>query len=257
MMTLPVLQEMLDLHEAGIVGNFMKGYNHAKSRHGRIQSNLKQDAAEIKRQEDEAKAAEKETAANTKKVNMQSVADDVNEFLNQYITRFPNYDSTFSAAEISKRYPSKEFRSVAAKAYTDLATRIEQLRVGFNRSLAAAGRVSAQKIAKFDQQAKQAMGANAGTPPAPLIRFVRTESAFFKRMIKVTGNSKLNDSDFKELLQLKMNQTNSTRQGDAAQALNILFGHMVSDFREYAKTLEMDIDADDEAERKDRMSNRT
>lgn len=236
-----LLQEMLELNEAGAKGLIDK----VKSGYRRTQKNIRDIENTLKRDDED-----------NQKVNMQAVADDVNEFIAQYFTTFPNYDARFSPEEITRIYPSKEIRQVAAKAFSDLADRIEQLRVGFNRSMVSASLVSSTKIRAYDQQAKQAMGANGSAPPAPLIRFVRNESTFFKRLIKVKANLKLNDVDFKELLQLKMKQTNSTRKGDAAQALNLLFGHMISDFRKYTRVIEDAIDDDENEERRQRMADR-
>ena len=274
-MALTALQEMLQLDEkfgSGLVDAFNSGKNAAKSEMGRRQA--KNDRAADKADRATKKAARdiadniatanknaeddfKKAQVEKKQLTSQELADDINQYLDDFFTKFPHYDASNSATALLDRYPSPESHQEIIDAYKALATRVEKLRQGFNKSLVDAGKVKLANIRKYDQQAKQMMGANPPAPPAPLVRFVKAESVFFKRLIRVKANAELNDTDFRNLLALKIKQTDTGRVGDAAQALNILFGYLVSDFNKHAgEVSNAQADAADQ-ERRDRMAQRT
>lgn len=262
------LQEMLELNEAngaGLASAFMSGKkeaeakiksdeNEAEKAENERQAGVKKTAAQIAAQTKAAnKAAEddyNQNQARQKELSKQALADDINQYLDDFFTRFPHYDASNASNDLLSKYPTDEARQEVMAAYNALAARVEKLRVGFNRSLVNANKVTQAKMKKFDQQAKQMAGANAPPPPTALVRFVKKEATFFKRLIRVKNNAELNDNDFKELLELKIKQTDSGRISDAAHALNLLFGYMISEFNEHARDVaKVQADQEDEARR--------
>ena len=77
---------------------------------------------------------------------------------------------------------------------------------------------------------------DAAVPPA-LIKFVRSEAKFFKRLLKVDDDFRLDAEEFKSLLGLKIKQTDASRVSDAAQALNMLFIYAADEFSSHARVI--------------------
>lgn len=238
-MTLKVLKEMLELTEDDLVARFKGGYNDAKSRTEKAKG-------EIEKRDKDAK----ETKA---KVDKQAVADQIAQYLENFFTKFPNFGGAGGSEDIIEKYPDRETREVAINAFQALSARIEKLRQGFNKSLVASGKLQPTNVQKLDQLAKMMMGASAPAPPQQLVRFVKHEANFFKRLVRIKDNMELNDGDFKQLLQLKLKQTAAERVPDAAKALNLLFGYMHSAFLAHARSIaEANVAADDK-DRKARL----
>jgi len=230
-MDLPLLQEMLELNEAGsIVDAFKGGYNRTK------------DSLE--------KAAKK-----VQDLSDKDLADDMNQWLSDFFTKFPGVPNN-GPEDILKRYPTKASRDKAEAAYRALSARIETMRKGFNRSLLSARKINAIQGRKIDQHAKKMMGANPPAVPGELIRFVRGEARYFQRLVRIKDNTTLNDGDFKDLLELRMNRTLDERKYDAALALNMMFGYMEAQFNKFATQIDDASREADEAARKKRMGAR-
>ena len=266
MIKLPALQEMLELNEAGIVASFRAGYADAKHRHDHVARTLRADdrasrgtRTSDEQTDDDAPASPRTPAprAKSKEEILQDVSDDMTQFIQDFFKKFPNAraDNGTSAA-IIQNYPSKEAREAAAKAYRALSVRVKELRVGFNKSLVKSNMISLQQATNFAEAAKRTAGAASPTPHRQLIKFVRKESAFFIRLVRVNGNGQLLDNDFKQLLALKVRQTDPSRVPDAAQALNLLFGYMEYTFKEHAKVIEKAVDDSEEAARQARIAAR-
>ncbi|WP_407307858.1 hypothetical protein [Acinetobacter sp.] len=230
-MNLPLLQEMLELNEAGIIDSIKGGYSRTKAGLEKVQQKV-QDMDE------------------------RDLADDMNHWLTDFFTKFPNINGSGGSADMLTRYPTKKSRDAAEAAYRALSKRVDELRIGFNNSLIKANLVTRDKIKKYDQQAKAQMGANPRPPAGALIKFVRTEARFFQRLIRIKDNAKLNDGDFKELLAMRIKATAPDRNGDAAQACNILFGYMMARLNDHAEVIDKASREADEKARQLRLSSR-
>lgn len=257
------LQEMLGLNEADniVISNFKKGWNDSKAAHGKLQKAIDAKGKEVP--DDEPTTDEPDPATPPKepaqqkpvKFNPQDITDDLTEYLDQFFTKFPNFGEG-GAEDILQKHPEKQARDLAVNAFRTLATRIDQLRVGFNKSLVSSGLVQLDQAVKFNQNAKKMMAADAPSPPQSLVKFVKKEARFFKRLVKLKDNAQLDDSDFKQLLALKIKQTETSRVPDAAMALNLLFGYMASEFKAHAKVIETAAAKGDAEDRKARIAAR-
>lgn len=257
------LQEMLGLNEADniVIRGLKNGWNDAKKAHGNLQKAIDAKGKEVP--DDEPTTDEPDPATPPKepaqqkpvKFNPQDITDDLTEYLDQFFTKFPNFGEG-GAEDILQKHPEKQARDIAANAFRTLATRIDQLRVGFNKSLVSSGLVQLDQAVKFNQNAKKMMAADAPSPPQSLVKFVKKEARFFKRLVKLKDNAQLDDSDFKQLLALKIKQTETSRVPDAAMALNLLFGYMASEFKAHAKVIETAAAKGDEEDRKARIAAR-
>lgn len=169
---------------------------------------------------------------------MQELRDDIDEFLKNFFDRFPFHGGAGGSEDIIDKFRTKEAADEAIKIYTGLASRIDSLTVGFNKALLDQGKVSADQVLRYKQQAARMVNSDAGPaiPPA-LIKFVRSESKFFRRLIRVDNKFQLDAGDFKELLGLKIKQTDGARVPDAAQALTLLFTYMSEEFRGHARVI--------------------
>lgn len=236
-MTLKALQEMLELSEADVIDKLQKGVGDAKEKAQKAVDDAKAKAAKaVEDAKDKFKKDVKKVEAEVspKKVDKNATVEYTSKFLDNFFTDFPRFGSNDDVSDIVDAFPDKAALHAAFTAFKNIAARLERLRVGFNKSLLASGKVSSTQIAKFNQQARVMAGANSPSPPAALVRFVKNEAKFFKRMININDKSEVNDSDFKELLQLKIKQTAPERVPDAAQALNLLFGYMTSEFKKHS-----------------------
>ena len=265
-MILQALQEMLELNEAeagSLVAKFKQGYNNQKNRHAEAEAKIKAAYGEAEAKlksakveaEQKAKRAKQE-AADKAKIQPQEIADDISQWLEDFFSKFPNLGGSDGGKELALRYPSPEGREVTAAAFKALANRVEQLRVKFNESLVRQKLVLPKQISKFNRQARAMMGADAPSPPAQLIKFVKSEAKFFKGLVRVKNNAELNDEDFKEILSLKIKQTATERVPDAAQALNMLFGYMVSEFTKHARAIQKIVRDTDDSETSARLAAR-
>lgn len=237
-MTLKALQEMLDLNEADPIGSFKKGYVDAKEKAEKAVEDAEEkrqkairDAKQKFSKDVEKVEAEVEPP---KKVDKNATVEYTNKFLDNFFSQFPSFETNDDPQTILEKFPDKASLHAVFTAFKKLATRLEALRAGFNRSLVNSGKVSSAQIAKYNQQARVMAGANAPSPPAALVRFVKNESKFFKRIVAVDDKAELKDGDFKELLALKIKQTAPDRVPDAAQALNMLFGYMTSEVKNHS-----------------------
>jgi len=237
-MTLKALQEMLDLSEADVIGNFKKGYADAKEK-----AEKAIDDAEEKRQKAIKDAAQKfkkdvgkveADVEEPKKIDKNASVEYTNKFLDNFFSKFPSFDTNDEPQDILDVFPDKASLHAAFTAFKKLATRLEALRVGFNKSLISSGKVAGSQMAKYNQQARVMGGANAPSPPAALVRFVKNEAKFFKRIVAVNDKAELKDSDFKELLALKIKQTAPERVPDAAQALNMLLAYLTAEVKQHS-----------------------
>lgn len=237
-MTLKALQEMLELSEADVIDNFKSGYSNAKEkaekavqdaeekRQKAVNDAKKKFKTDVKKVEDDVKAP--------KKVDKNATVEYTNKFLDSFFTQFPSFETNDDPRDVLEKFSDKPSLHAVFTAFKGLAIRLEALRVGFNKSLVSSGKITSQQAAKYNQQARVMGGARAPTPPAALVRFVKNESKFFKRIVNVDDQAKLKDSDFKELLALKIKQTSPDRVPDAAQALNMLFGYMVAEVKQHS-----------------------
>lgn len=237
-MTFKALQEMLDLSEADVIDNFKKGYSAAKEK-----AEKAIDAAEEKRQKAVKDAAEKfkkdvgkveDDVKPTTKVDKNATVEYTNKFLDEFFTKFPGFETNDDPSDILETFPDKASLHSVFTAFKKLAIRLEALRTGFNKSLLKSDKVTSEQVAKYNQQARIMGGARRPAPPAALVRFVKNEAKFFKRIVAVDDKAELKDSDFKELLALKIKQTSPERVPDAAQALNMLFSYMASEVKEHS-----------------------
>lgn len=283
-MTLKALQEMIELNEApmpgaGLVASFKKGFNDTKNAHDtrsaeidKAANKAAKAAADVEKAKaatekaklaaDKAKeVAKKRTDAAKKmqKVDLEAIHDDVAEFLDNFFTQFPSYngvEDSGGANDLAEKYSDKASLHALFTAYKNVAARVESLRSGMNASLRARKKISADQLTKFNHQARVFAGSNAPPTPAALISFVKKEAAFFKRMIRITNTGELDEVDFKQILTLKMNQTDTARIPDAAQALNMLFGFMTSVFSAHARAIAEAAKVLDDNERKERVAKR-
>ncbi len=238
---LKTLQEMLELNEADVIDNFKKGYSNAKEK-----AEKAIDDAEEKRQKAVKDAADKfkkdvgkveDEVKPPAKIDKNATVEYTNKFLDNFFTKFPQFEINDDARDILEKFPDKASLHSAFTAFKKLATRLETLRIGFNKSLVKSNKVTSDQAAKYNQQARVMGGARAPAPPAALVRFVKNEAKFFKRIVNVDDKSELKDSDFKELLALKIKQTAPERVPDAAQALNMLLGYMTGEIKNHADAI--------------------
>lgn len=222
-----LLAELLSLDEEpkdmfagvdGLVSAAQSGYNKAKETHEKKKS--------------DAEAAQKQADENVK-INLK---DDLNDFVDSFFAKFPLRDDA-AVAELLKKYPTLESAKEAFKAFKATAERIDQLRSGFNLSLIKSRKIGKDVIVRYQREAK----AHVGPPVKPFnrefIRFVKQESKFFKRLIQVDDDFKLDDAQFKEMLALKVKQTDPARIPDVAQYLNILFMYATSRLMTHTETI--------------------
>ena len=200
----------------------------------RAEENVKKKAAK------EAEVASKTAAAEHKQKSAETIAElkaDIDQYVADFFDSFP-LNKAGGADAILKKYPTREAAKEAFNAFKGLSDRLDGLRKGMNNSLIAAGKLTREQQRRYEQQAAR-MTAGTGdiAVPKSLITFVRTESKFFKRLIRVDDDYKLEDEDFKDLLALKMKQTAPERVPDAAQALNMLFAYIAHNFRGHARTI--------------------
>lgn len=240
-MELRALREMIDLSEADVIDDFKKGYVSAKEKAEKAVED-----ADAKRDKAVADAAQKfkKDAAKVEdkvkppaKVDKNATVEYTNKFLDSFFGQFPSFETNDAPADILATFPDKASLHAVFTAFKKLSTRLEALRVGFNKSLVSSGKVASSQIAKYNQQARVMGGARAPAPPAALVRFVKTESKFFKRIVAVDDKAELKDGDFKDLLALKIKQTAPERVPDAAQALNMLFSYMSAEVRQHAEAI--------------------
>lgn len=247
-MELKTLQEMIELNEADVIDSFKKGYTDAKDKVEKIAADAEEKRqkaildAEEKRLKTIADAKQKfkkdvskvEADVKPKKVDPNAPIEYANKFLDKFFTKFPQYGSDDDAQDILTAFPDRASLHAVFTTFKKTAVKLEALRNGFNKGLLASGKISSEQLTKYNQQARVMAGAKAPSPPPALVRFVKNESKFFKRMVNVNDSGELNVADFKELLQLKIKQTAVERVPDAAQALNMLFGYMTSEFKKHS-----------------------
>lgn len=191
----------------------------------------------------EAEAAAKATAAEHKlksAESMQALRGDLDGFITSFFDRFPFHDSDVSAESILEKYPTREAAVEAFKAFKGLSDRVDALLKGFTTGLLTANKITKEQARRYAQQAARVIKKETSTTPAippALIKFVRAESKFFKRLIKIDDDFKLDDDDFKSLLTMKIKQTDPARVPDATQALTLLFTYMSAEFRAHARTI--------------------
>jgi hypothetical protein len=255
------LAELLILEaEEGITSGVRKlakdaadGYKDAKSKRKEAEQKAKQAQDEAERKakaavkaeddikkkaETEAEKAAKAAAADHKVKSAEAIAelhDDIETFVANFFERFPYQGGGGGAEDMLDKYKTREAALAAFKAYRDISTRLEKLREGFNKSLVAAGKVTKEQIGKYESAANKIR--RTGEVPSALTKFVRAESVFFKRLMKVNDDFKIDDLDFKSMLSLKIKQTDPARVPDAAQALNMLFAYASDEFAGKAKTI--------------------
>jgi hypothetical protein len=239
-MDFKALQEMLDLQEADVIDKLQKGVGDAKEKHEQAIQDAEekrqkavQDATQ-KFKKDVGKVAD---VVKAKTIDKNANVEYTNKFLDNFFSKFPQFGANDAVDDIIDKFPDKPSLHSVFTTFKNVGVRLEALRVGFNKSLLASHKVSQEQITKYNQQARVMAGANAPSPPAALVRFVKNEAKFFKRMINVNDKGELNETDFKELLQLKIKQTAPERVPDAAQALNLLFGYMTSEFKQHAQAI--------------------
>lgn len=193
-----------------------------------------------KKAEAEAKNAAKAAAAEHKMRSaeeLQVLRRDLDEFISTFFDEFPGTDGA-TIEDIVKRFQTKEAAAEGYKTYQQLADRLEKFLTGINNSATRAGKVSQQRIKAYVQQAynlaKKGVSAIPDAKREGLINFVKGESKFFKRLIRVDANFKLNDADFVGLIETKLKQTDPARWGDAIQALNLVFRVLIDHFEKHA-----------------------
>lgn len=191
--------------------------------------------------EKEAEAAAKASAAEHKLKTAETISElrkDIDTFVSDFFDRFPFYGGAGGAEDILDKYQTREAALEAFKVFKGLSDRLTQLLKGFNASLVSHNKVKADQVKRYTQQANRLIAAS-GNPAIPqaLIKFVRAEAKFFKRLIKIDDDFKLDADDFRDLLTMKINQTDAARVPDAAQALNLLFTYMADEFRGHARVI--------------------
>lgn len=187
--------------------------------------------------EREAEVSAKAAAAEHKAKSAESIGNlkkDLEDFVGEFFDQFPVGADKNDAEIFLQKYPTREAAVIAFKAFRNISKRLEQLLTAMNRSLNDRGKITTAHHTKFGELADLAKDGKL-TISRPLIQFARSEAKFFKRLLTITDNNKLYDEDFKQLLALKMNQTNPVKVPDAAEALNRLLGVMVNKLNARAK----------------------
>jgi molecular chaperone GrpE (heat shock protein) len=262
------LSGLLNLNEedgitAGIgksLDGIKKGHKSAMDRHKSAIDKRKEVEKEIEKKQAAAEKAAKDAVNAEKKItaktekeaelaalaaqaehqlksaeSMKELRSNLNTYLTQFFDQYPltqGKDKILgSADDIIDKYPTREAAAEALKIYGGLADRLESLIKGFNTALVQQNKIPKRKV---DQYYRQAMRTKREDPviPGPLVSFVRKEAKFFKRLIRIDDNFKLDAEDFKDLLSAKMKMTPAERTGDAAQALNLLFFHLAGQLQQ-------------------------
>lgn len=243
-----------------LVAQAKKGFDKAKQKHKERENDLKQAETAAKQAKDEAekkikdakkraddakKYAEKEAkeaAASAEEEHklksaesMAALKDDLDDFVDAFFTTFPFKDEE-AVEKIMEKYPTLEAAKEAFLAFKGFSTRIEELRKGFNSSLVKRKKLSAEAVRKHAAAARMYADGEKNFD-ADFISFVKREAKFFKNLVRVTDDFKLDDEQFKELMALKMNQTDPARIGDAARYLNILFVYASARFLKHAQVI--------------------
>ena len=162
---------------------------------------------------------------------------EIETFVKDFFDKFPFYGGPGGAEDILTKYQTREAALAAFKAFKGLSDRVDQLRKGFNTSLAASGKVTQDQTRRYEARGNEFIGPSAKPLPKDFVNFVKSESKFFKRLIQVNDDFNLDDISFKELMQLKIKQTDPTRVPDAAEYLNMLLLYTADEFRGHAKTI--------------------
>ena len=228
-----------------------KAHDRAKGEHKKKEADLKQaaraaeqakkeakkhdeDAKKYAQQEAEKAAKEAETEHKLKSAeSMQSLKDDLEDYIEKFFSSFPLKDDDDVQA-IMEKYPTLEAAKEAFNSFMGIGKRLKELRDGFNKSIIKAKKMRGEAVNRIDRTAKMHVGAGAKSLPTDVIRFVKGESKFFKRLVQVTDDFKLDDAQFKELMGLKINQTDPVNVPKAAEYLNILFLYAAEQFERHA-----------------------
>lgn len=222
-----------------------KGWNSAKDAHEKRQTQADADAA--------ANAPTNPADAPFEK---NDVLDDMHVYLDNFFKEFPNYGEG-GAEYFLKTYPQQAARDIAEAAFKKLAKQIESLRTGFNKALINDGRLDASQIKDADKAAKKQMTDSAPPLDQSFIDFVKRESAFFRKLIKLNGDADIDEGVFSTLLGKKVANTGANRIMDATMAINILLGYMSAEFTANANHLEKAKEAGEDEARQQRLLNRT
>ena len=258
-----LLQELLNLTEddeditSGVkklAGAAKAGYDDAKKRRKDAEAEAKSKQAEAEKKakeavnaenkikkaaEAEAKKAAKSAAADHKVKSAEGLSNlrkDLEDFTTQFFERFPYDIDQGQHEKFLSMYPTREVALTSFKAFRDFAKRLDQLLNAMNKALLDRGKITKEQASDYHNLAEDAKDGKVA-PSKALIQFARGEAKFFKRLITVTDDFKLDDADFKQLLALKMNQTNAERVPDAAEALNRLLGFMIGKLNARARII--------------------
>jgi len=189
--------------------------------------------------EKEAEASAKAAGAEHKAKSAEAISTlkkDLETFVGDFFDRFPSGANEHESANFMAKYPTREAALAAFKAFRDISKRLDQLLAAMNKALRDRNKITAEQLSKYQDLADLAKAGKLQVS-RNLIQFARDEAKFFKRLLTITDDNKLHDDDFKQLLALKMNQTNPARIPDAAEALNRLLGSMIAKLNARAKAI--------------------
>lgn len=226
-----------------------KGWNSAKEAHAKKDAHNKSiDDAEA--------AANAPVDPNNIPFEKNDVLDDLHVYVDNFFKDFPNYGEG-GAEYFLKTYPQQAARDIAEDAFKKLAKQIDALRVGFNKSLVSGGRLDGSQIKDAEKAAKKQMTDSAPPLDQSFIDFVKRESAFFRKLIKIKGDGVIDESTFAALLGKKVANTGANRIMDATTAINILLGYMSAEFTANADHMAKAREAGEDEARQNRLLNRT
>jgi hypothetical protein len=172
-----------------------------------------------KKKEDELEAAKDKVKAAHQKAATQSIGrlkDDIDDFVSAFFTAFPKMQDD-NVTSLLVKYPTLDAAKVAYKAFLGIGNRLEALRNGFNVSIGKK-RVQKDTVRRWQRAATDYVKSKKSDPN--FNQFVRNEARFFKRLVTVRDDFQLDDAKFKELLAMKINQTDPTRIIDAGEYVN-------------------------------------